>query len=269
MKKTILTPLLAIWLASQAQVGRADSPNPETVARAQQLYERGVSAYDEGEYDRAIRAFEESYRLIQEPLLLFNIGQAYRLMGNCEKALDYYQRYRSRVGEKEPVPGYARAVSKCEEALSRAAAIEQAVKEDAGSSETALSPATPPGGAKRSGEDGGSAGGETLRWAGLGLGACGLIGAGVGTALSLRASSARRDLEAHQGEWTPELDRRLSAQNRDRVLGPALLSAGAIAIAGGAALYLLSGAKGDQGGGLAIGVGPTGQGALLSWSGRD
>jgi hypothetical protein len=57
------------------------------------LSDRGLGHYRRGEYDLAIMEFQASYSLRPLPDLLFNIAQAYRLQGNCNKALQSYAEY--------------------------------------------------------------------------------------------------------------------------------------------------------------------------------
>src|SRR5207237_8944824 len=49
--------------------------------------------HDAGNHAEAIRAWQASYVMSPAPLLLFNIGQAYRLSGDCTHALEHYDRY--------------------------------------------------------------------------------------------------------------------------------------------------------------------------------
>jgi hypothetical protein len=56
-------------------------------------FERGARSYDLGRFDEAIASFERAYALDPAPILLFNIAQAYRRLGNTERALHYYRRY--------------------------------------------------------------------------------------------------------------------------------------------------------------------------------
>src|SRR5690606_10938706 len=39
------------------------------------------------------REYEKAYELVPHAVLFFNLGQVYRLDGNRERALEYYQRY--------------------------------------------------------------------------------------------------------------------------------------------------------------------------------
>jgi len=62
-------------------------------AKARALYERGIRHYNLFEYDQAIEAFKEGYKLSGIPAFLFNIAQSYRLKGDCVQALLFYRNY--------------------------------------------------------------------------------------------------------------------------------------------------------------------------------
>jgi tetratricopeptide (TPR) repeat protein len=61
-------------------------------SEAERLYNEGQTAYDAKRYDDAIAAWTRSYELSHLPALVFNIAQAYRLAGNCEKAVESYKK---------------------------------------------------------------------------------------------------------------------------------------------------------------------------------
>jgi tetratricopeptide (TPR) repeat protein len=69
------------------------APAGEVQEAARQAANRGMAAYNLGSYEEAARAYEESYRQVQDPVLLFNLGQSWRLAGNPEKALIAYRSY--------------------------------------------------------------------------------------------------------------------------------------------------------------------------------
>jgi tetratricopeptide (TPR) repeat protein len=69
------------------------APAGEIQEAARQAANRGMAAYNLGSYEEAARAYEESYRLVQDPVLLFNLGQSWRLAGNPDKALIAYRSY--------------------------------------------------------------------------------------------------------------------------------------------------------------------------------
>jgi len=74
-----------------AGAGPARAQDGEQEARAR--FEEGLRHYNVGEYVPAIEHFKRAYVLSPQPLLLFDIAQAYRLSGQCSEAVRYYRRY--------------------------------------------------------------------------------------------------------------------------------------------------------------------------------
>lgn len=60
---------------------------------AKEHYEKATRLYDVGKYGEAIAEYEQSYLLIGDAALLFNIGQAYRLWDRPEEAIRAYKNY--------------------------------------------------------------------------------------------------------------------------------------------------------------------------------
>jgi tetratricopeptide (TPR) repeat protein len=85
VSRTLL--LLAVLLAAGSPARAQDAQDD---SRA--LYEEGSRAYKAGDYPRAIEKFLAAYDLSHAPAILFNIAQAYRLAGRCDRALEYYRR---------------------------------------------------------------------------------------------------------------------------------------------------------------------------------
>lgn len=83
----------AFFLAFSLLGAPAFAADPDA-ALAQTLYQNGARLYEEGQYEQAIAAFEEAYRLAGEPLLLYNQANAYERLGNAAKALEMLQKYR-------------------------------------------------------------------------------------------------------------------------------------------------------------------------------
>jgi tetratricopeptide (TPR) repeat protein len=81
-----------LWAQEPASSEQGDS---DARQRAEQLYYNGEALYEEGQYEAAILAFEEAYRLSEEPLLLYNIANAYERLGELDHAIDYLTRYRA------------------------------------------------------------------------------------------------------------------------------------------------------------------------------
>src|SRR6185312_14156872 len=44
---------------------------------------------------QAIETWKQAYLISKKPLLLFNIGQAYRLSGDCAQAMTFYDNYQN------------------------------------------------------------------------------------------------------------------------------------------------------------------------------
>lgn len=91
MRRVLFSGILACALVLAAPAG-AQSNN---AAHARDLYEEGARLYNLGQYENALRAFEEAYAISGAKPLLFNIAQAHRLAGpaHCERALLAYETY--------------------------------------------------------------------------------------------------------------------------------------------------------------------------------
>jgi tetratricopeptide (TPR) repeat protein len=81
--------VVAIVLGLAQAAGAAAGPREG----AREATRRGTAAYNLGAYVEAAHHYEEAYRLVSDPDLLFNIGQAWRLAGSPEKALVAYKAY--------------------------------------------------------------------------------------------------------------------------------------------------------------------------------
>jgi len=83
---TLIGLLSLLILSPAAFAGPA-----EDLARAKT--KTGTAAFNLGQYNEAAADYEAAYKAVLDPVLLFNIGQAYRLAGNPEKALTAYRSY--------------------------------------------------------------------------------------------------------------------------------------------------------------------------------
>jgi tetratricopeptide (TPR) repeat protein len=108
-------------IALVSTVGQAEATPKEEAARAETS--RGAAAYNLGHYDEAAQHYEEAYRLIQDPTLLFNIGQSYRLAGKTDKAIVAYRSYLRTAPDDAPARAQVeRRVKELEQAALPAAA---------------------------------------------------------------------------------------------------------------------------------------------------
>jgi tetratricopeptide (TPR) repeat protein len=88
------------WMLGLCFVLAATPALADDKAKAKQLYDEGLRHYQVAEYTQAIETWKQAYVLSKKPLLLFNIGQAYRLSGDCKTAQTFYDNYT----EAEPNP---------------------------------------------------------------------------------------------------------------------------------------------------------------------
>lgn len=84
-----LPRLIAVLLLLGSLAARADDLKDQ----AKRDVSAGLTAQSAGRYDEAIALYKKAYAAIPHPELLFNLGQAYRLKGDVETALEYYRRY--------------------------------------------------------------------------------------------------------------------------------------------------------------------------------
>jgi tetratricopeptide (TPR) repeat protein len=94
---------LAAFLSITPVVARAAGPAPAATS-AKDEYARGAALYKAGSFADAAQAFIAAYKLRPKPLILFNIGQAYRKMGALDGALAYYQRFLREAAPAERAP---------------------------------------------------------------------------------------------------------------------------------------------------------------------
>jgi tetratricopeptide (TPR) repeat protein len=74
----------------------------ETQPRVRELFASGQSHYDAGEYDAALRDFEEAYRLSKLPAFLVDIAQVDRKLGRLQEAKALLLRYLDDAANSSP-----------------------------------------------------------------------------------------------------------------------------------------------------------------------
>ena len=87
MKVICATFVFAVCAAAYAE------PTKEDKARAKALFESGEKHFRLGEFDKATDDWRASYDALPEPLLLYNLGQAYRARENYSQAIFFYKGY--------------------------------------------------------------------------------------------------------------------------------------------------------------------------------
>jgi tetratricopeptide (TPR) repeat protein len=96
-KHSWTTRRLAQLLGALFIFGWLTPAHAEDTAGAKRAFEEGSVAFDVGHYADAARHYEEAYQLKPDPIILYNIGQAYRLAGAKRDALRAYRAYLRRI----------------------------------------------------------------------------------------------------------------------------------------------------------------------------
>lgn len=91
-------PVIVALLAGSfavAQVRPEEMAIEQRDARAREIYENGTILYEEGLYEDAIVAFQESYRISGLHKLLLNVVNCYERLSRYEEAIAVLNRYRA------------------------------------------------------------------------------------------------------------------------------------------------------------------------------
>ncbi|OJH37529.1 hypothetical protein BON30_29115 [Cystobacter ferrugineus] len=72
---------------------RAQSGEARAQAQSRAKFLEGNAAYEQAQFQKALDAYVEAYRLLPLPGFLFNIAQCYRQLGQPEQAATFYRRY--------------------------------------------------------------------------------------------------------------------------------------------------------------------------------
>jgi tetratricopeptide (TPR) repeat protein len=246
----LLVIAMAITLAPVVAAGA--TPNAEKKAHAH--YQAAQGFFTAGDFEHAIIEFKAAYELAPRPLLLYNLGSAYRRLGaetgaieDKRLALDSYRRYLT-AEPKGKAAGDARAYAT--ELEAEIAALEAArppppvVAEPPPRPPVALAapepqptgvPAPAPVDLPTQPKSGAS-----FRIAGIATASVGVALVGTGVYFALKARSAQDDLTALQsgGAWSQSKYDDGTSANRNMYI---CLGVGGAAIAAGTIFYFVLG----------------------------
>ena len=99
----VLLSCLLVGAAHAAPKKSTQKSKEEAREKASELFSRSKAYYNIHEYQRALDGFKEAYILSQEPVLLLNIGQCYRYLGQYQDAIVSYQTFL----QEDPATPYA------------------------------------------------------------------------------------------------------------------------------------------------------------------
>ncbi len=235
-----------------AYAQRAPKAERERAAKARVAYDDGKKAYNLGEFDRAVELWKQGYEYKDDPIFLFNIGQAYRQNGDHQKALFFYRAYLRedpRARNRDDVEARIAELGKLMEAQQNA--VESPPSEpvtptvDPEPAPTEPAPSQPPPEAPLI-RDEGSRPGRGLKIGGIVAGGAGVAAVATGVVFLLRSSSIEGELEeaaASGMPWTSDLMDRESQGKSAQTIGFIAVGVGAACLITGATLFTMGARK--------------------------
>jgi hypothetical protein len=252
----------------------ASTAHADNKKKAKVLYDEGLKRYNLAEYTEAIKAWKEAYLLSKRPLLLFNIGQAFRLSGDCKQAMtfyDSYQREESNIKNQEELDT-ALALCKDAKPADKPAATPPAVitkpankpaptppvaDKPVPDKPATLVPAPPvdkpadkpstqvaqvePQPQPQPVDTGEQTTGGGLRKIGIGVGIAGVVLGVGGIYFAVQSGKAASENDGHMGEWGQEqIDLETKGQ-RQAKFGVVLGISGAAALVAGGVMFAIGG----------------------------
>lgn len=187
--------LFAALAVSPAYAG--EKIDPAKQAKADVLFEKAQTLYQDGQYSASIALFQEAFDLVHDPVYLFNIAQSYRKVLDCVNAVEFYSRYldarEADPKQRDKVNGWIRELQPCvdqrqreKEAVQRA---EEAERQRRAEELARQRQATAPRGVEIDR-------GAPFRIAGLSLVGVGVVGFVVGGIYSRKGTQIRDELAA-------------------------------------------------------------------------
>lgn len=92
-------------------------------------FEAAKSYYNQGKYDKALEEFEESYRLMPLPEIIYNIAQCYERLGQIDRALEKYKKYIDEKPDAQDIQAVKEKIAGLKEKLDKTG-ISLSISED-------------------------------------------------------------------------------------------------------------------------------------------
>jgi tetratricopeptide (TPR) repeat protein len=242
--RPLLGVFLALGLAAAVDTRALAEPiEPDRVARARQLSDEGRALFDRTLYAEAIAAFKASYALEPKARLWFNIGLAYRRLGDCDQALVFYRRY---LAEEPDAFNRARVEDRITEMQACSRAPEQAAPPEP-ARVPAATPSSPPAPATAAATSVEATArprrGHRLVVAGAVVAAAGVASLATAVGLSVDAmhtSNTITRLFHDGGDWTAADAQTLARGRNDNIAAGVLYGVGGAALASSVVLLALA-----------------------------
>ncbi len=245
---TTLGLVAAFASATAAPASAQSDSEPDATVEVRALVDSAQRHFDLGEYQAAIDGFREAYRRDPRPGLLYNLGQAYRLAGDCVTAALMYRNFMRLAPDSRHRPlaeQQLTAIADCERAQLDAGATAQ---DEPGEDTTGPAAHADPGepvprtpSPRRDRVAAPRRGGGRLRISGIAAAVTGGVALALGGYFSVDAADASRQVSEgyRDGSTWAELEPIDARGRRSEQLGATLMVAGGVAVAAGATLYAL------------------------------
>jgi hypothetical protein len=246
---------LAFLLLVAPRLAHAGEPSMKPEARAH--LERGLAAYGEKDWARAIREFRAGYAIDPRPDFLFAWAQSARLSGDCAAAIDLYQEFIATGPSPEQSDAAQQMTDRCRETLD-AAPAETPAPAPPPIAPTPKPPAPPPPAPVS----------ERAWWKdgwGAGFTVTGLVGLGVGVGMYVAAGSSD-DAAAQAATYDEFAARKDEAASRRTYAVIGLGVGGALLITGGVRYLLVHRQHHEPSTNVAFSVAPGGASLWLRGS---
>src|SRR5207245_4822162 len=84
---------LGLWVAIAGAAHLAHAQSKPDYAAAKRHFLAGKDLFEKRHYLRAADEFQAAYDITRDPVLLFNVGEAYEKAGRNEEAMRFYEGY--------------------------------------------------------------------------------------------------------------------------------------------------------------------------------
>ena len=230
--------------AAHASPRKHGAPAVSAQDEARELYKKGMTHYELGQFDDAIAAFKRAYELTSAPGLLFNLAQVYRMKKDAEQALYFYKTYLRLIPDASNRADVEALIAENQKLVDDAAAERQRAAE--AQAATAAAAATPPAVTPPTVAPPTPARRRPWRielWTGVGSAALGVGALATAIALGARSSSDANQISSAnaQGDvpWDAQQQQRYRDGQNSATAATATYIVGGVLTAAGAALIAL------------------------------
>ena len=197
-------------------LGLPRTVSAEELSQEEAEYEKGLTYFKAGDYERAVLSFMNVYRIAPNPNLVYNIARSFEELKRFNEAADFYTEY-----------------LKLKPNASDRAQIEITIK-----TLRSLAQSQPSTAPKSAGSNTGTSGRDVLMWSAIGVGGA-LLATGVWSGLEASDAAERRDAATSASAYQSAQDEMSSAAGRADLL----YLGGALFMSAGVTLWLMSGSS--------------------------